>query len=297
MPVLNRTIIDRIQDRLWREIALRSSRDAPVGAATGNSQENGSISAGMPWTRVCAALAEGTLDGRDFRRLRAVRNVVETVGPTEARHYLRRTREWGAEWLESPQVAAIDDWGNPVRLPRILLSTTRAFSPTTLRYLATALWLKRSGKLPHGTTLLEIGVGFGGLAAMNAMISEATTILADLPQVEQAAMSVLSDLGLESYAMTSSNGIPEPLPLVVSNYAFTELNRELQDQYLERYLKHARHGVIVSNANVFASRIGGRTDEELVEWLGKAGIPARADQDHELLTPIDTLCKVSLIHW
>jgi len=50
-------------------------------------------------------------------------------------------------------------------------------------------------------------------------------------------------------------------------------------------------------ASLIASIIGGRSVEKLVEWLGKAGIPARAEQDHELLTPIDTLCKVSLIHW
>jgi hypothetical protein len=261
------------------------------------SGEKDSISGGMPWTRVCSALANGRLNQRDFRRLSAVRNVVETVGPTEALHYVRRVRDWEAHWLDNPQIAAIDDWGNPVRLPRVLLSTTRPFSPTTLRYLATALWLKRSGKLPHGTTLLEIGVGYGGLAAMNAVVSEASTVLADLPQVEQAAILMLSDLGLGRFASTSSGDIPDPLPLVVSNYAFTELNKTMQDQYLEKYLRHARHGLIVSNANVFASGIGGRSDDEIVVWLRNSGIPAVMENDNDLLTPIDNLCRVSLIHW
>jgi hypothetical protein len=108
---------------------------------------------------------------------------------------------------------------------------------------------------------------------------------------------MLSDLGLGRFASTSSGDIPDPLPLVVSNYAFTELNKTMQDQYLEKYLRHARHGLIVSNANVFASGIGGRSDDEIVVWLRNSGIPAVMENDNDLLTPIDNLCRVSLIHW
>ena len=86
---------------------------------------------------------------------------------------------------------------------------------------------------------------------------------------------------------------------MISNYAFSELSTATQDDYLERYLRHARHGVIVSNAAVFAHHIGGRTDVELVQWLRNARIPAsiKDEQTCDLLTPIDALCGVRLIHW
>ena len=86
---------------------------------------------------------------------------------------------------------------------------------------------------------------------------------------------------------------------MILNYAFSELSTATQDDYLERYLSHARHGVIVSNAAVFADRIGGRSDDELVQWLRNARIPAsiKDEQTCDLLTPIDALCGVRLIHW
>ena len=290
-----RPLTDRILDRLWREVGQRLAREAAVLPET--KEDGASISGDMPWAKVCSGLADGTLDSRRFRRLRAVKNVVETVGLSDARFYAGRIRDWGAEWLENPAVATVDDWGDPIRCPRLLLGTSRPFSPTTLRYLATALWLKRSGKLAEGSHIVEIGVGFGGLAAMNALVSKSRTHLVDLPQVEQAALRMMEETGLQDHGMTGGDAMPAPIPLVISNYAFTELNTALQDAYLDKHLKHARHGMIVSNAGVFSRTIGGRTDEELVAWLRNAGIPAAIESENELLSPTDRLGAVSIIHW
>jgi hypothetical protein len=290
-----RPLTDRLLDRLWREVGQRFAHEAPLDPDTAGC--SASISGDMPWAKMCSCLADGTLSSRDFRRLRAVKNVVETVGISDARFYVQRIRQWGGEWLENPAVATVDDWGDPIRCPRMLLGTARPFSPTTLRYLATALWLKRSGKLPEGAPIVEIGVGFGGLAAMNALVSKSRTHLVDLPQVGQAALRMLEETGLKGHGMAGSDDMPAQIPLLISNYAFTELNTELQDAYLDKYLKHARHGMIVSNAGVFAGTIGGRTDDELMTWLRNAGLPAAIESDNELLSPIDALCGVRLIHW
>ena len=292
---MSRPLTDRILDRLWREVGQRLAREVSLTPDPG--ADSASISGDMPWARVCSGLADGTLDSHGFRRLRAVKNVVETVGLSDARFYAGRIRDWGAEWLENPAVATVDDWGDPIRCPRLLLGTSRPFSPTTLRYLATALWLRRSGKLAKGSQIVEIGVGFGGLAAMNALVSESRTHLVDLPQVEQAALRMLAETGLKDHGMAGGDAMPSPIPLVISNYAFTELNTPLQDAYLDKYLKHARHGMIVSNAGVFARTIGGRTDDDLVAWLRNAGIPAVIESENELLSSIDALCGVRLIHW
>ncbi len=256
-----------------------------------------SISGDMSWTKACSALVAGSIRSHNYRRLLAVKQVVETVGVSDAQFYAKRIKQWGPEWLKDRKVAEIDDWGNPMRCPRLLLGTSRAFSPTTLRYLATALWLKRSGKLPEGAQIVEIGVGFGGLAAMNALVSGAITTLVDLPQVEQAASRMFADTGLSNHAESSDTFHNSVIPFVISNYAFTELNRDLQDAYLESYLKHSEHGMILSNAGVFADTIGGRSDDELVTWLQNAGIPAVIESENELLTSIDALCGVRLIHW
>lgn len=294
---MKRRLTDRILDRIWREAGQRMSLQLDEAILNRGEGSQSSVSGDMPWTRACSALADGALPSDDYRRLLAVKQVVETVGLSDARFYAKRIKQWGEEWLMDPRVRTVDDWGNPIRCPRLLLGTSRSFSPTTLRYLATALWLKRSGKLSQGARILEIGVGFGGLTAINGIVSMTHTTLVDLPQVEQAAARMLSETGLSHCADIKANSISKPISLVISNYAFTELNAEIQDEYLNRYLRYAEHGMILSNAEAFASSIGGRSDDELVAWLRSSGIPAVIDRDNELLSSIDALCGVKLIHW
>lgn len=232
-----------------------------------------------------------------FRRTSAVRDIVETVGPVDGRFYAARIREWGAAWLANPSIMEMDSWGDPIRWPGWLLGTPRAFSPTTLRYLATALWLNRQGYLEKGAEIIEIGVGFGGLAAMNALVSGVVTTMVDLPQVEQLAMRMLNEIGLGGHGRLSHERTRPTVPLVISNYAFTELNSTIQEQYFGKYLKPAVHGIIISNAGVFASAIRGHPDADLLAWFRAEGLQARIETTNELLGPGDQLCGVSMIRW
>lgn len=294
--VQDRKIWHRIHDRAWSEIGKVLS--IPIGDFSANRSEEGShsISGETPWISICAAYADGAISSKDFRRNNAVRQIVETVGPVDGRFYASRVREWGPNWLTDDAISRIDAWGNPIRWPAMLLGTPHAFSPTTLRYLATALWLRKRGFIEDGSNVAEIGVGFGGLAAINAAISRVKTTLADLPQVEQAAKRMITENGFGE-SLSNAPKADAHHDLVISNYAFTELDSDIQQHYLERYLVKARRGVIVSNSAVFAGSIKGRTDAELVTWLNDAGIPAKIETQNELLGPSDHICGVTLIHW
>ncbi|RYD24085.1 MAG: hypothetical protein EOP88_01475 [Verrucomicrobiaceae bacterium] len=291
-----RRIWHRLHDRAWTEYGKVFSHPAGIEAAGNTANARSSISQETPWVATCSAFADGRIDSTDFRRNSAIREIVETVGPVDGRFYAACADAWGPGFLTDPRIASIDDWGNPLRWPAALLGTPRAFSPTTLRYLATALWLRKNGYVTDGAQILEIGVGFGGLAATNAVVSGATTSLVDLPPVENAALRMLGELGLGSFGKTGTETHQEP-DLVISNYAFTELNSSVQQEYLDRHLRHARRGVIVSNSAVFASSIRGRSDEDLIAWLNAAGIPAKLARTNELLGPSDHICAVTLIHW
>ena len=295
---MKRRVIDRIQDRAWREVGrMLVIKPAIQKAEAASLADSSSISANMPWAEICKAYSHGHLDSRHFRRTSAVRDIVETVGPVDGRFYAKRIFEWEPGFLSHPQVAQIDAWGNPIRWPGCLLGTPSSFSPTTLRYLATALWLRRQNYITRGSEVVEIGVGFGGLAAMNALVASAATILVDLPQVEQAAMRMMHENDLAKHCRPSAERADIPAPLVVSNYAFTELNSAIQKIYFDRYLKNAEHAVIISNSAIFADRIRGRSDEDLVKWFRSEGLPAKLETTNELLAPGDALCRVSMIHW
>ena len=195
------------------------------------------------------------------------------------------------------QVHGTDAWGNPIKWPGLLLGCPHAFSPTTLRYVATGLWLAQNGFVEPGSTVVELGVGFGGLAAVNALVSQAQTHLVDLPPVERLALKMLGEIGLPTAARRADVAdLPKEF-CFVSNYAFTELSREAQDIYCRDFIRFARRGVIVSNAAVFSAGVGGRSDAELLEMLHQAGIPAQITNNNNLLGPADAYCDVALITW
>lgn len=294
---MKRKLLDRIHDRSWRELGRILSRQRPLSPEGQSGDHASSVSGTMPWTAICRDFANGISGSDDFRRDSAVRDVVETVGPVDGRFYASRILEWGPAWLDDQTVLAFDDWGSPIRWPGFLLGLRRSFSPTTLRYLATALWLKRSGYVEQGGRIAEIGVGFGGLPAMNALVSGAMTTLIDLPEVEQAAMRAMTEIGLSDHVVSGSSDPVEAVNLMVSNYAFTELDGPTQQHYFDRYIKSAKHCVIISNSSIFASSIRGRTDDELMKWFQSEGLPAKIETSNELLSPGDHLCKVSMIHW
>jgi hypothetical protein len=251
----------------------------------------------MDWPGICHAFAQCRIPSDGFRRLRGVRDVVETVGAVDGRHYAALVCRWAPEWLLSPDVASVDSWGDPLTWPRLLLGTPRSFSPTTLRYLATALWMERQGLFDGNPAIVEIGVGFGGLAAMNQIIGGHRTHMVDLPDVEECAKKFLSQLGLDETVVERKELDAYPNRVVISNYAFSELESGVQDIYLNKYLIGSTHGVIVSNAAIFATSIGGRNDDQLVGWLRDAGISAYIDEANDLRSPGDALCGVRMIRW
>ena len=251
----------------------------------------------MPWPLACSALVSGAWTTRNFRKTHAVRQVVETVGPVDGRHYANYIKHIAPEYLTDHRFAAIDAWGNPIRWPGILLGTPKTFSPTTLRYLAHALWLKKEGFVKEGGTVVEIGVGFGGLAAMNALVSNAKTLMVDLEPVAKAAMRQMHDLGLSHHGELHDGNIHDSDFCVISNYAFTELSRELQDAYVDKIIRHADRGVILSNATVFADHMKSRNNNQITDLLQFHNLPAKISTNHPILCQSDIRFGNELVLW
>lgn len=292
------TLTQRLHDRIWHEVSerLTSGGHRPEDAVPGAGAGNESVSGTMPWTAACGSFADGARGSAGFRRERSVREVVETLGPSDGRFHAARVLERAPELLRDERVRRVDGWGDPIRWPAWLLGTSESFSPTTLRYLSHALWLRETGRVRQGGWIVEIGVGFGGLAAMNAIVSGARTVLVDLPVVCEAARRALEEMGLGDHV--AHEGMPAGESFaVVSNYAFTELGTGLQELYADRYIKGSAHGMIVSNAAVFSRGIGGRDDEELAALLRSSGVAAQIDRQSPILGPTDLRVGVVELRW
>lgn len=294
---MKRPLIDRIHDRLWTLVGNAREIKKPVSLVGSIDYADASVSGTMDWPRACAALASGTWTSKNFRRTHAVRQVVETLGPVDGRHFAKWIRHNAPEYLRDKRVAAIDAWGDPIRWSGACLGTPHPFSPTTLRFLAHALWLKREGFIKEGGTVVEIGVGFGGLAAMNAIVSRATTIMIDLPPVIDAAMLQMNELGLGKFASIDHAKAADHDVFFISNYAFTELSRDMQDTYADQFIRHAHRGVILSNAAVFAGHMQSRDNNQIIDLLKAHGISAHEEKDSHILCPSDRYHGNSILRW
>ena len=294
-----RPLTDRIQDRLWSILTRRLARDLPEPDQAPSAAD--SVSGSMGWPKACAALASGRLPSRGFRRLGAVMEVVETLGPCEGRHHAERIRDAGlSSWFDNRRFRQIAGWGDPITWPGLLMGTPAAFAPTSLRYLSHALWLNQSGFVGDRARVVEIGTGYGGLAAINALVSSASTLLVDLPEVESAAMKAITELGFAGSASCASAGDPDdggPFDCLVSNYAFTELSADLQQRMIQRHAVRSRHGMIISNAKVFAPGIGGMDNGALVDALRAHGIEAVLSESDAIRSPADRAFGSVLISW
>ncbi len=292
---MTRSLTDRIMDKLWTLASQGLEATDPPPGPSEMQTEASSVSATTDWPLACAALANGAWSSRNFRRRHAVRRIVETLAPSDARQFARWLRQHRPALLDDDRVRRVGDWGDPIKAPGWLLGCRHAWSPSSLRYLAHAVWLGDSGHISENGHIVEVGVGFGGLAAMLAVVSGAITRMADLPEVERAATLQMSELGLGGHVATRPR-LPDDFTFV-SNYAFTELTGAQQDRYIEEFARHAPRGVIISNAGVFARSIGGRNDDELVARLKASGIDARIIPDAPVLGPSDMICGNRLICW
>ena len=97
----------------------------------------------------------------------------------------------------------------------------------------------------------------------------------DLPEVNLLSKKYLQKLNINNVRFsTSKDLIPEDYDLVISNYAYTELDRELQDIYKLNIIDNSRNGYLTCNfiSNLFIDNSDFYSREELVNLKEKVEI-------------------------
>jgi hypothetical protein len=119
-------------------------------------------------------------------------------------------------------------------------------SSTNLRYAKIALDLEKLFGSTEILTVIEVGVGYGGQAvAINELNGFASYRLVDLPEVQKLAQKYVKTFYpsiLHKISNTSENW-----DLLISNYAFSELSREIQEDYMKKYIKKSKRGYVIFN--------------------------------------------------
>jgi hypothetical protein len=209
---------------------------------------------------------------KSFRKNFYYRQILEHVDyRLGLRYFDLLTEQSKSVIIESPEIAALSIIGSP---RRYFFPGLGLLSPTVIRYQYVSQELKRLFGESFGKSVAEIGVGFGGqFVVLEKNFRFNSYSIFDLPQVINLTRQVVTASGA-SKKMLIDCDIDHPkleeCDLVISNYAFSELPREIQSGYIEGVLKNSRRGYLIMNSgrSDFSGRSSGKYSlEELKKLL------------------------------
>jgi putative sugar O-methyltransferase len=123
------------------------------------------------------------------------------------------------------------------------------FSPTTLRYIKVLSELSQLNL--EDKNIVEIGGGYGGqYTILRQYVKPKSYTFVDLPQVLKLQERYVKENKLDDITVNfyNSNNLPTlNCDLVISNYAISECNAQIQDIYISKILKNSKHGYIIHN--------------------------------------------------
>lgn len=179
-----------------------------------------------------------------FRSHPAYREVLEHVPHYLAIQYSSLLKH---KLSYSKTLEKIDRFGTPWKYHYRLFGEV---SPTALRY---CYFTEIISELLPGVdfkSICEIGGGFGGqILALSDRFQLEKVTLVDIPSALSLTSRFLNSVGIdfELYLNSPDQANERNFDLLISNYAFSELNRQYQDWYLENYVLRAKSGFILWN--------------------------------------------------
>lgn len=221
---------------------------------------------------LCGLAATNVEIFKKFRSAKVMVEALDHVSIDQGNAYLSEILS-SSSWSEifTEVLTHIDKVGNPRKFK---FNSYGTFSPTLLRYLKVYVDLEKNFGSLKNQKIVEIGIGFGGQASLIGLLDKPLSYkLYDIPPVLELATKFINELGVpgDFTFIDGRNPKPSNPDLVISNYAFSELNRDIQDQYLERVVLPSPRGYITWN-NLSAESLGGHSLAELIRLIPNSQI-------------------------
>lgn len=224
------------------------------------------------YTTLCGFAANDNNIFKKFRSARIMVQVLDHVTMEQGWKYIfeiLELAEWNRNFTEI--IKKIDEHGKPIKF---YFKPYGKFSPTLLRYLKVDLDLiKYFGSL-EDYEVTEIGGGFGGQASLiNLMNSLSSYTIYDLPPVLDLSKKFISENSIPGkFNYHDGRNIKKSKSdLVISNYAFSEISRDIQDEYISKVILNSPRGYITWNPLSWRD-LGGYSSEELIRIIPRSQI-------------------------
>lgn len=204
-----------------------------------------SLSDNQEYPGFCALAAENDEIFKSFKRNPTYNAVLEHVTYKQGKGYLKVIISQTPELINLfDKFRENDKYGNPYIYN---YGKYGMFSPTTLRYIKVLSDLKIIFKDFKNIKIIEIGGGYGGQCKI---ISDCFNVnsytFVDLKPVLNLAKKYLDKFENKNVSFLSPDELSknEKYDLVISNYAFSECLRPVQDLYFEKVIRNSQRGYI-----------------------------------------------------
>ena len=238
-----------------------------------------SLSDNQAYPQLCLKASHDYRHFNTFRRHPVYSQILEHVSENQGSDYLQIISR------DDDILAAIDRFkdndthGGPrvCDYPRI-----GSISPSTLRYIKVLMDLKSHFQTLDGLDICEIGVGYGGQCRIiNAYFMPEKYCLVDIQPALSLARRFLDHFPLHSTLTykTMNELRHRSHDLVISNDAFTQLPRAVQDVYLRKVILNAKRGYITCR-EIASEEFDAYTSAELTAMIPGAKILAEDPLRH-----------------
>lgn len=207
----------------------------------------GSLSNTANYVEVCSRASQDDDVFNKFRSCKSYRKILEHVSPRNGEKYLRMLKQGGIPYKSLLSLSPRVNVGGPAVYK---FKNIGRISPTSIRYAKVHEDLRSLFGALEEFSVVEIGCGYGGLA-VQLLEREKLAIfaIADLAPVENLAFKYVKEVSPEKITLikNASSLRDTQFDLVISNYAFSELTRELQDDYFEKFISKSKRGYMIYN--------------------------------------------------
>lgn len=221
----------------------------------------------------CHLASQNNMIFKRFKRNEIYNNILEHLTQQDGTEYLKRINDGDRLFSDScwDNFRKNDNYGKPKVFPYNINGSKKKVSPTTLRYVKVLKDIVSLLNIEDINSVAEIGIGYGGQGRIltSYLKSLKTYYLFDLPEVLKLSEKYLQqfgDTGKFRFIDGTNIDVNTEYDLVISNYAFSELVRAVQDIYLEKVILRSRQGYITWNS-ISCEKLDGYTLEELLKKI------------------------------